>query len=369
MNSHRQLIVLSLVAVVLPVFGCGDETTSPRSRGPSISSVAAEPDAVDPSGVSTITCTATDPDGDDLTYTWQADHGAISGSGATVTWTAPLLEGTYDISVTADDGDGHSASDTAQVEVLGGTLLMKTRSGLIAVGMDGSSFVLYNALVNVEVVGTSIFIGPSDVRKINYTGQVIGGPGRPPEVSRVTDFTMLPDGGVAFGENWTDSVFFVDPDGVFLEAVQLPEASSMNQNMHGVVVGDDLIISETGSRKLARINLSTYEVSVFKDLSQLSGWLGDIEYLDGTYYLTQWESLHEFTETGDPVELVHFGDGSILGVAVVGTSAFVAGRNETDPNEGMIYRVDIPTGTVEVFVQGFHDPYEIEYLPVALTAP
>ena len=363
MRTHR------LGAAVLAVFalalcaGCGDDTTSPGNRAPS-PSLAAAPDAVDPSGVSTITCTASDPDGDDITYAWYAEDGTISGSGATVTWTGPLAAGVYEVSVTVDDGEGHTASDTTELEVRGGTLLMESRGGLIAVGMDASSFVLYSARVEVEVLGTRIFIGPADVREIDYTGQVIGGPGRPGEVTGYNSFAMLPDGGVAFLENSTDFVFFVSPGGEFIEALQLPEASVVNQFVIGLVVGNDLIISETGSYKLARIDLTTHEVSIFKDLSQLASWLGDIEYLDGMYYLTQWESLHEFTETGDPTEIAHFDQGSILGVAVVGTSAFVTSRNE-----GRIYRVDIPTGTVEIFAEGFDEPYEIEYLPVGLTAP
>jgi hypothetical protein len=31
--------------------------------------------------------------------------------------------------------------------------------------------------------------------------------------------------------------------------------------------------------------------------------------------------------------------------------------------------VDIPTGAVEVFAEGFDHPDEMEYLPVSLTAP
>ncbi len=355
--------ILAIVILALAA-GCGDDTTSPGNRAPSMTGLAADPGTVDPSGVSTISCTAGDPDGDDLTYTWDAEDGEISGSGATVTWTGPLAAGTYEVSVTVDDGEGHSALDSTEVEVRGGTLLMKTRDGLMAVDMDGSSFVLYQAFVEVEVLDTRIFIGPNNATEIDYSGNIIGGPGQPPEVTAVSSFTILPDGGVAYAENSTDSVFFVNPGGEFIQAVELPDASTTNQFVIGVVVGSDLIISETGSRKLARIDLATYEVSIFKDLSHLSGWLGDIEYLDGMYYLTQWESLYEFAETGDATEIAHFDQGSILGVAAVGTSAFTISRNED-----RIYRVDIPTGTVEIFAEGFNEPYEIEYLPVGLTAP
>jgi hypothetical protein len=362
MRLLTAMMVTFFLGSLILLGGCGDDSTSPVNRPPGTGLVA-YPDTVDPTGRSSITSTATDPDGDDLTYAWSSEAGAVSGTGAAITWTAPLASGSYRVYVTVEDTDGHAVSDTITVEVREGTLLVESWGGLMAVGMDASKFALCSGYTLVEVLGTRIFVDANNVTEIDYACNAIGGPGTPDKVTRVTDFTILPDGGVAFAENETDSVFFVSPQGAFIDAVQLPEASGLSQRMSGIVVGDDLIISETGSRKLARINLTTRVASIFKDLSHLSGWLIDIEYADGKYYLTQWESLYEFTETGDVTEIAHFDDGFILGVAIVGTSAFVADRGL-----GTIYRVDIPTGTVEVFAEGLDNPNEIEYLPAGLTA-
>jgi len=65
----------------------------------------------------TISCVATDPDADILTYAWSATGGAISGTGSTVTWVAPATEGTYTISVTVSDGEGEPASDSCTIQV------------------------------------------------------------------------------------------------------------------------------------------------------------------------------------------------------------------------------------------------------------
>lgn len=51
-------------------------------------------------------CTATDKDGDILSYTWNAEGGEISGSGSEVTWITPSAEGTYNITVTVSDNNG-----------------------------------------------------------------------------------------------------------------------------------------------------------------------------------------------------------------------------------------------------------------------
>jgi hypothetical protein len=58
-----------------------------------------------------LTCTASDPDNDGLSYEWSASGGSISGTGAVVDWTAPEEVGMYDITVVVDDGnDGEDSA-------------------------------------------------------------------------------------------------------------------------------------------------------------------------------------------------------------------------------------------------------------------
>lgn len=51
-----------------------------------------------------IECVASDPDGDELSYKWNATGGEISGQGSAVSWTAPEKRGKYTISVEVTDG-------------------------------------------------------------------------------------------------------------------------------------------------------------------------------------------------------------------------------------------------------------------------
>ncbi|MYN66569.1 MAG: hypothetical protein F4X11_16315 [Acidobacteria bacterium] len=57
--------------------------------------------------------TASDPDGDALTYAWSAPEGSFSGAtdGATARWTAPEATGRVTIRVRVSDGRGGSASE------------------------------------------------------------------------------------------------------------------------------------------------------------------------------------------------------------------------------------------------------------------
>lgn len=65
-----------------------------------------------------ITCVATDPDGDKLTYAWTADNGTLQGSGPTISWTSPETMGKYNISVTAADGRGGEVTQVYAVRVI-----------------------------------------------------------------------------------------------------------------------------------------------------------------------------------------------------------------------------------------------------------
>jgi hypothetical protein len=108
-----QWLVLALIVVALAFAGaCG-----PGNNPPTITSLTASPASVASGGSSTITCVATDPDGNTLTYTWTASGGNISGTGSTVTWIAPGVEGSFTISVTVDDGRGGTVTADYQITV------------------------------------------------------------------------------------------------------------------------------------------------------------------------------------------------------------------------------------------------------------
>jgi len=73
-----------------------------------------------------ITCEAYDPDGDTISFSWEANEGTITGTGREVEWLIPAKPGRYVIQVTAsDEKDGKSsasmADDLESVQVVGTT--------------------------------------------------------------------------------------------------------------------------------------------------------------------------------------------------------------------------------------------------------
>ena len=85
---------------------------------PVISTMTAVPASVSTGAAAAITCSASDVDSDTTTYSWSAASGNITGTGLTVSWTAPDSSGTYTIGVTVSDGRGGSADGSIDIDVL-----------------------------------------------------------------------------------------------------------------------------------------------------------------------------------------------------------------------------------------------------------
>lgn len=93
-------------------------TVTVRSdRSPTINSLTASADWALPAGSLHVTCSASDPDGDELSYEWSSSGGDVSGIGAAVEWTGPEELGIYYITVIVSDGHGRSDTRTLPASV------------------------------------------------------------------------------------------------------------------------------------------------------------------------------------------------------------------------------------------------------------
>jgi hypothetical protein len=91
------------------------------NRPPTITSLIADADWTLPSGNLQVTCDASDPDSDELSYEWTASGGDISGTGAVVNWTAPQEVGTCNVTVVVTDGYGEEDTWSVILSVATGT--------------------------------------------------------------------------------------------------------------------------------------------------------------------------------------------------------------------------------------------------------
>jgi outer membrane protein OmpA-like peptidoglycan-associated protein len=85
-------------------------SVAPRPNRPPTMSCSVDPTSVHPGGRVRVTATASDPDNDPLTFTWNANGGQIVGSGAEVQVdTTGVAPGSYSVTGRVDDGRGGAA--------------------------------------------------------------------------------------------------------------------------------------------------------------------------------------------------------------------------------------------------------------------
>ena len=96
-----------------------EDEESTQNHPPVISSLIANPPSVDINQTTTITCSASDPDGDSLTYDWTVNAGSFEGdtSGPSVTWRAPSTADIY-IVVGCEVSDGEGGEDEDSVNIV-----------------------------------------------------------------------------------------------------------------------------------------------------------------------------------------------------------------------------------------------------------
>jgi len=113
MNKKRYLIIVGIVAAAVLLLAASCKI----NYLPVITSLVAEaPGWTAPLGSLQVTCTASDREGDVLSYKWSASGGNITGAGPVVIWTAPEEVGMYDITVVVDDG--HDGEDTGLLTLI-----------------------------------------------------------------------------------------------------------------------------------------------------------------------------------------------------------------------------------------------------------
>jgi alpha-tubulin suppressor-like RCC1 family protein len=88
------------------------------NSAPKVTSLSSSADHVDFNQSLSLTVSAVDADADGLSYAWTATGGTFAnGNTATPTWTAPVTEGTYTLSVSITDGRGGQAGISLKVAV------------------------------------------------------------------------------------------------------------------------------------------------------------------------------------------------------------------------------------------------------------
>jgi len=170
---------------------------APSNEPPTITSLAAVPGTtVAPGATVTLTATATDADSDSLGYAWFASGGGLSGTGPTVTWTAPSAEGKYVVGCAVDDGKGGSDSESISLTVESGP----------APGPADSAWPMFQH--DSRHTGQSPYVGPQ-TNHVKWTFDLVGSCGG----------IAIGSGGTVYAHGFP-KLFAVNPDGTQQWAIE-----------------------------------------------------------------------------------------------------------------------------------------------------
>jgi hypothetical protein len=144
--------------------GAGNTSTSPPvafsvgiPNRPPVASAGANPATVNEGQGTAMSVTASDPDGDTLTYSWSqqspaSPQGAFSSAAvANPAWTAPLLSAqtVFTLQVTITDGKG--GSTVSSVEVTVANVAAANRSPTVDAAITGPTTVLSGSSIDVSI--------------------------------------------------------------------------------------------------------------------------------------------------------------------------------------------------------------------------
>ena len=87
------------------------------NNAPAIDSLVTGSRRLHPGASTDLLCYASDPDGDVLSYVWDAEAGSLESEDSAAVWTAPMVEGFYYTACTVDDGLGGFATDSVGIMV------------------------------------------------------------------------------------------------------------------------------------------------------------------------------------------------------------------------------------------------------------
>jgi len=122
-------LFISIMLFVAMSYGCNsnnhNDSTAEKTNNraainnyPEIEMILPEYTAIERNGEGRIICIASDPDGDRLTYKWEANRGKITEDGSTAVYVAPSNFGDVMVTVSVSDGRGGTVEESVAFSVV-----------------------------------------------------------------------------------------------------------------------------------------------------------------------------------------------------------------------------------------------------------
>ena len=109
---------MGLIITVTTLLSITLASCASANHAPVINALTADKDELCIKSSSELNANATDPDEDELTYTWVVPSGIIKGEGSSVSWKAPSTPGTHIITLVVTDGRGGETTRMLTLNVI-----------------------------------------------------------------------------------------------------------------------------------------------------------------------------------------------------------------------------------------------------------
>jgi len=114
MKTIKFIVLMMVLSSAALLFSSCEKNSN---TDPAIADVVFNPEVINANGITNVSVSASDPDGDKLTYTYSVSGGTISGAGADVQWTSPATAGEHSLTATVDDGNGGQVAETVKITI------------------------------------------------------------------------------------------------------------------------------------------------------------------------------------------------------------------------------------------------------------
>ncbi|KAF5056091.1 hypothetical protein DSECCO2_370950 [anaerobic digester metagenome] len=144
MKTISLILIFATMTVCCSMLSSCDKED--MNSDPTVSILKTDPAEIHANGLLSVLSAASDPDGDEISFSYEVSGGTVTGAGTLAFWTVPSSAGEYTITVKADDGNGGTDSFEKTVTVSAPVTQISGIGALQGTGADlkDSQVLLFN---------------------------------------------------------------------------------------------------------------------------------------------------------------------------------------------------------------------------------
>lgn len=237
-------------------------------------------------------------------------------------------------------------------------LLVSNRNNEIySITFDGKKSFLFTGS-EIEIFNSHIYVVDGRyIKEYSNDMKLINEIKIPSQIEAIVHFSIIPNIGFAFFNNGSDSISFVDSEGVYWGRINMPGKKSFDlQSIDTIIIDNLLFVSSTDNNEIFTINLDDLSTEIYKKLNTLDGpSIGSIYYYDNNFYVTNFTDFFIFTKSETPRHKYGSFEPNLVDFIIVDDYIYAAINFKNK-----IIKIDMYDGSTEILNDEVFWPEEIE---------